>query len=367
MRFALVGCGVIGDFHARAIAQLSPRARIVVAVDRDAARASEFAAEYGGDAVTSLNEALVRKDVDAVAICTPSGVHAEQAVPALEAGKHVVIEKPVDVSLEAARRIADAERRSDRTVTVISQHRFDVSSRFVHDAVRRGLLGRLTSAVATVPWWRSQDYYSFGNWRGTRRLDGGGALMNQGIHTIDLLVWMLGRPVEVFAWTDRLAHPDIEVEDTLVATVRFENGSLGVVHATTAAYPGLGARLDMHGDRGSAVIDNDRLVYFHSASAAREVAGDYGASGDGNQVAELDLEEQASGKGAASDPDALSDAHTDQYRDFLDAVATHRRPLVTVDEAVCTLSVILAIYESAATGRPAPVVGTSASRAPQPM
>jgi len=364
MRFALIGCGVIGRQHANTIAALGPRAELVLVVDEVAEAGRRLASAHGAEAT----EALSRPDIDAVAVCTPSGLHADLAVAALGADKHVVVEKPLDVSLEAVRRVAAAERSAERAVTVISQHRFDRASQIVHEAVRDGRFGRITSGVASVAWWRSQGYYDSGDWRGTWALDGGGALMNQGIHTIDLLVWMLGRPVEVFAWADCLAHRGIEVEDTAIATVRFAGGALGVIHGTTAAYPGLTARLQVHGDRGSAVIDNDDLAYFHAAEADA-AAPAYGAAGDDNQAAHLlppDTDGPATAAGA--DPAALSDAHADQYRDFLDAVEEGRPPLVTVAEAGRTLAVVCAIYESARTGRPAlvPEVDTAPVGHPDP-
>jgi predicted dehydrogenase len=341
MRIAVIGCGVIGRFHAASIAQLAPEAELAVAVDEVPERARDLAARYGAQAATSVADTLARPEVDAVAICTPSGQHADLAIAALAAGKHVIVEKPLDVSPAAARRVAEAERRTGRTITVVSQHRFDPSSQFVHRAVREGRLGRITSGTVSIAWWRGQDYYDSGSWRGTWRLDGGGALMNQGIHTIDLLVWMLGTPTEVFAWTDCLAHRDIEVEDTAVATVRFASGALGVIHGTTAAYPGLTARLQIHGDRGSAVIDDDRLTYFHAAGEEH-----------GDELRYTEPESAQAGASAGSDPGALSKAHTDQYRDFLQAVAEKRPPLVTVAEATTTLAVVCAIYDSARTGRP---------------
>jgi predicted dehydrogenase len=177
--------------------------------------------------------------------------------------------------------------------------------------------------------------------------------MNQGIHTIDLLVWMLGEPVEVYARTACLAHQRIEVEDTAVATIAFAGGALGVVHGTTAAYPGLTARLQVHGDRGSAVIDGDELTYFHAAASDAD-SPDYGAGATANQAADL-VPQQASTPSAGADPGSLSDAHADQYRDFLDAVTEGRRPVVTVTEAITTLAVVRAIYDSARTGLPVPV------------
>src|SRR5882757_698737 len=361
MRFAIIGAGVIGRTHAAAIRAVDPPARVALIVDAIPERARELADTHGAQHSASATDAFARDDIDAVAICTPSGEHADLAVAALDAGKHVVIEKPIDVTVDAALRVAKAQERAARTVTVISQHRFDPASQLVHRAVREGRFGRLTSGVASIAWWRSQSYYDSGAWRGSRALDGGGALMNQGIHTIDLLVWMLGEPVEVYARTACLAHERIEVEDTAVATIRFASGALGVVHGTTAAYPGLTARLQVHGDRGSAVIDNDELTYFHAAGAGDVPAPAYGAGGtgaDGNQAALL-LPRASRAAGAGSDPAALSEAHVDQYRDFVDAVAQGRPPLVTVADAGRTLAVVRAIYDSAEAGTPVALTSTN--------
>jgi predicted dehydrogenase len=358
VRFAVIGCGVIGRQHADSIAQLGKRAALVLAADEVAEVAKKFADDRGVEYTTSVSDALGRNDIDAVAVCTPSGTHAALAVAALEAGKHVVVEKPLDVSLEAAERVRAAEQRSDKTVTVISQHRFDPASLLVHRAITDGRLGRITSGVASVSWWRSQDYYDSGEWRGTLALDGGGALMNQGVHTIDLLVWLLGQPNEVFAWTDCLAHTGIEVEDTAVATIRFASGALGVIHGTTAAYPGLTARVQVHGDRGSAVIDDDELAYFHASRTGAQ-APDYGADGADNQAALVLPRTGKSAPSAGADPAALSNRHTDQYRDFLDAVEQGRPPMVTVDAATRTLAVVCAIYESARSGRPVRIAASS--------
>lgn len=360
MRFAIVGAGVIGRTHAACIRELAPRATLALVADKSHSRASDLATAYGAEATTSPTAAFTRDDIDAVAICTPSGLHAELAIAALEAGKHVLVEKPIDVTLPAAQRVADAEARASTTIAVVSQHRFDPSSQLVHRAVQEGRFGRLTSGVASVAWWRSQDYYDSGDWRGSWALDGGGALMNQGIHTIDLLIWMLGEPVEVHARTARLAHQRIEVEDVAVATIRFAGGAFGVLHATTAAYPGLTARIQIHGDLGSAVIDGDRLTYFHAATGTAEAAADL------NQAADL-LPHQDPAPTAGSDPSALSDAHLYQYLDFIEAIEQRRPPAVTVSDAIRTLAVVRAVYESAKTGHSIPVEVPAARRtAPTP-
>ncbi len=344
MRFAIVGCGVIGPLHARTIAALGGRAELVATVDVREDRATALAGEYGGKPYTSLTEALARPEVDTVAVCVPSGRHVDIALQALAAGKHVVVEKPVDVSDEAAARLARAERDAPGTVTVISQHRFDPASRVVHEAVANGRFGTVTSGLASIALWRSQRYYDSGDWRGTWALDGGGALMNQGVHQIDLLVWLLGRPVQVHAVTGLLAHERVEVEDTGVATIRFESGALAVVHGTTAAYPGMANRVQVHGSRGSAVIDDDVLAFFHAAGDTGD-APDYGA-GTSSDQSETVLPD----RGAHDPATGQVDAHRRQYEDFLDAVATGRPPLVTVGQARRTLSVVNAVYASARTG-----------------
>jgi predicted dehydrogenase len=349
MRFAVIGAGVIGRLHAQTIQSLQPRAEVAVVVDTVAERAHSVAQEVGADATTSLAEALARSDVDAVTIGTPSGLHADAAVAAIEAGKHVIIEKPIDIRLDAARRILEAEKRSDRTVMVVSQHRHDPASLIVHDAVKNGKFGTLTSGNAIMSWWRSQSYYDSGDWRGTWALDGGGALMNQGIHTIDLFTWFMGEPLEVYAWTGCLAHERIEVEDTAVATVRFANGALGVIHGTTAAYPGISTRVQVHGDRGSAIIDHNQLVYYHAAKDSSEDYP-YGAGPKANQAAEVLAEYGYSESSEEAEPTVAgltATSHTTQFQDFLDAVEQGRPPLVTAEEATRTLALIRGIYESA--------------------
>ena len=352
-RFAIVGAGVIGTQHGLVLSQLADRAELVAVVDLQRDRAEKLAAERGGQVFTSLTDALAGEDVDVVAVCTPTGAHGEVAVEALEAGKHVIIEKPAEVTLDKTDRIIEAQRRAGTLVTVISQHRFDPSTEIVVAAIQAGELGRLTSGIASIDWWRGQSYYDSGEWRGTWDLDGGGALMNQGVHTVDLLLATMGRPVEVFAYTGTLAHERIETEDVAVGVVRFENGALGLLHASTAAYPGLSARLQVHGDKGSVVIDNDQLTYIHRADRAGD-RGDvaYGAnSATENQIESLGLAEGAAAA-AGSDPGQLSDAHRYQYENFLGALRGEEDLRVTLETNRRSIAVITGAYESARTGKP---------------
>jgi UDP-N-acetyl-2-amino-2-deoxyglucuronate dehydrogenase len=350
VRFGILGCGVIGPHHARAIAGLED-AELVAVADVVPELADKLAGEYGCSAHYGLGEMLSEAELDAVCVCTPSGMHAGDAIAALEAGKHVVIEKPVDVTLEATDRLLEVQRATGGKVAVVSQHRFDAATLAVHRAISAEQFGRLTTGSAEVRWWRSQSYYDSGGWRGTWELDGGGVLINQAIHSIDLLQWLMGRVAEVNAYTGLLAHERIEVEDTAVAVLKFDGGALGTIVATTAAYPGLTARIAVHGDKGSAVIDDDELVYFHAAGVGMEAEA-YGGGENQSERVMGDYEGSSRGPGAGADPRSLSMAHRDQISDFVEAVEEDREPSVNVEEGRKPLAIIAGIYESARTGGP---------------
>jgi UDP-N-acetyl-2-amino-2-deoxyglucuronate dehydrogenase len=348
--FAVVGAGAIGRVFADAVAGAADaELRLVVARRPDPAR--ELAEAHGAAWSTDLEGYLATaEDVDVVIVATPSGTHADVAVPALEAGKHVLVEKPLDVTLAAADRIVEAERRTGNVVAVVSQHRFDRPAERVAAAVRDGHLGRLTSATASCAWWRGQSYYDSGAWRGTWALDGGGATMNQAVHIIDLMLAMLGPPEEVFAYTGTLAHERIEVEDTAVAVVRFASGALGTVHATTAAYPGVEAALRVHGDAGSAVIVDDDLLFLHATDGVAPEVRMAESGAATNQVTATDR--------LGDDERGLGPAHERQLEDLVAVVRARQRgdrsarPRVGTTEGRRALALVLGIYESARTGRP---------------
>lgn len=350
-RLAIVGAGTISKQHGIVVSQLEGEVNLVAVVDTDPAKARALAEERGGRPYGTLSEALAAESIDIVVICTPTGTHAELAIEALEAGKHVIIEKPADITVERTDEIIAAQARSNTLVSVISQHRFDPSTEIVLGAVERGDFGRLTSGVASIDWWRGQSYYDSGAWRGTWALDGGGALMNQGVHTVDLLVAVMGRPVEVFGYAATLAHEDIETEDVAVGVVRFASGALGVLHGSTAVYPGLVARLQVHGDRGSAVIENDRLTYFHSTPQGTEPAeAFFGAQGGStNQAAQFQDPEQEAGTSVAG---RMSGAHLAQYRNVLAAIRGEEPLRVTLEDNRQAIAIITGLYESNRTGAP---------------
>jgi predicted dehydrogenase len=344
-KFALVGAGVIGRHHGLVMSQLADRVDLVAVADVEPDRAGQLAAARGGRPYASLTEALAGEEIHVVVVCTPTGRHGEVAVQALAAGKHVIVEKPAEITVDRTDEIIAAQQKAGTLVTVISQHRFDPSTETTLAAIGRGELGRLTSGIASIDWWRGQSYYDSGDWRGTWNLDGGGALMNQGVHTVDLLVAALGRPVEVFAYTGTLAHERIEVEDVAVGVVKFESGALGVLHATTAAYPGLSARLQVHGDRGSAVIDNDQLAFFHATAEGTDPEEKLMGTTQATSAS-------SAGATASSNPGELSDAHRLQYLNFLGALDGTEELRVSLATNRQSIGVITGVYESARTGRP---------------
>jgi UDP-N-acetyl-2-amino-2-deoxyglucuronate dehydrogenase len=356
LRFALVGCGVIARTHARALAQLAGRAELVACSDVDPERAEALAAEFGLKAMT-FDDVLADPDIDAITVCTPSGRHAEVGVPALLAGKHVIVEKPMEVTVEACDRLLEAQRRTGAVLAVVSQHRFDPASRVVKDAVDDGTLGRLVLVDCRIPWYRSQEYYDSGDWRGTWDMDGGGALMNQGVHTVDLLLWTCGPVRSVYAQARTATHERIEVEDVVCATIELANGAIGTIVASTGAYPGFPARLAVHGSAGGAVIEGDRLAALATVDG-RAVVGET-ATADalqvatgGTRAATRGVDAAQAAAVAATDATEWGRAHRDQLLDFVEAVQGGRAPLLDGHQGKEAVALVRAVYESAQTGRP---------------
>src|ERR1700761_5713023 len=336
--FGVVGAGVIGAFHAAAIAMV-PDARLVAATDVDPGRAEAFAGRHGCVAAPDLDALTGRDDVDVVAVCVPSGLHAEVGVRAAQAGKHLVVEKPIDVSLAAADRLIAAAAAAGVTATVISQHRFDPGVVELRRLIDGGAFGRLLLGQASTKWWRSQDYYDSAAWRGTRAMDGG-ALMNQGIHYADLLRWCLGPVTEVSAVTVTQAH-EMEAEDCALATARFASGAVGTITATTSVVPGFPERLEISGTEGSVVVEDGMLVYREVPSGANGADVTVGAAEAGGE-----------GSAAADAGDLGGRAHAAQVADFVAAIGEGREPAVTAADARATLELVCAVYQSGREGRP---------------
>jgi UDP-N-acetyl-2-amino-2-deoxyglucuronate dehydrogenase len=345
LRFGLVGCGVISPLHAQAITSL-PDAELSAAADIDPEKAQKLAVRYGARAYTNMDEMLTHEHLDVVVVCTPSGMHGEYACRAMRAGRHVIVEKPMEIHLETIDEMLRVQQETGVKLAVISQHRFDPAVQQVRSLVEENALGRLVLGNAIIPWWRSQAYYDSGDWRGTWQLDGGGVLMNQSIHYIDLLQWMMGPVSSITAYADTLGHR-METEDVAVAVLRFASGALGTITATTGAYPGLAARLELFGNRGSAVIEGDELGYLHLARDEQEEVGAYGA-GSKTSLAEKRRNEDS----AASDPAALAfRSHALQIADMIRAIREDSVPLVDGHAARLPVEIILGIYEAARSGK----------------
>ena len=349
--FGIIGTGVIAAIHADAIAMLSETgladARLVAVTDVAPGAATAFAAARGCPAEPDLAALLARRDVEVVCVCVPSGLHAQIAVQAAKAGKHLVVEKPIDVSLDAADRLIDAARAAGVALTVISQHRFDPGLVELKRLLDDGALGRLVLAEASTKWYRTQGYYDSAAWRGTWAMDGG-SLMNQGVHYVDLLLWCMGPVTEVTALCATQTH-QVEVEDTALAAVRFSSGAVGTIVASTAVLPGFAQRLEITGTAGTVVVE-DGLIVRRALRAELP------------ELAESDHNENAPSPSAAHA--ALDSAsHAAQIADLLAAIDGGRPPSVTAESGRAALEVACAVYQSAREGRSA-VIPVAAAEDP---
>jgi len=341
--FGIVGSGVIAKIHAEAIAMLH-RARLVAVTDAAPESARSLAGAFGCATEPDLGALLARDDVDVVSVCVPSGLHAEVAAAAAAAGKHLVVEKPIEVSLAAADRLIGAAAEAGVAVTVISQHRFDRGLIELRRLLDRGALGRLVLGEASTKWYRTQDYYDSAPWRGTWSLDGG-SLMNQGIHYVDLLLWCLGPVAEVTALCATQTH-QVEVEDTALAALRFSSGAVGTIVSSTAVFPGFAQRLEITGTAGTVTVEDGQIV----RRALRDGPGEPGPD--------------AGPPGAAAPPADLDPAsHAAQIDDLLAAIDAGRRPSVTAEDGRAALQVVCAVYESAREGRTVLIAGDPAAAA----
>lgn len=342
--FGVIGLGMIADFHVKAIQSL-PNARFVAGFDMVPGRAEAFCALHGGTGYDDLNRFLQDPAVDVVTITTPSGAHLEVALKAMQAGKQVLVEKPLEITSERCDVMIDMAAQCKVSLGGIFQSRFFEAPRLVKHAIEEGRFGRLTLCDAQVKWFRSQEYYDAVKWHGTWKLDGGGALMNQAIHAVDLLQWLCGPVTEVFGYADTLAHQRIEVEDTAVATLRFESGALGVIEGTTAAYPGFLKKIELCGSQGCATLEEENLSCWQFSEERPEDA----------HIRETYLAATETG-GGAGDPKAIGfQGHALVFADFLHALDSHTLPMITGLEARKAVRIIEAIYQSARVHAPVEV------------
>jgi UDP-N-acetyl-2-amino-2-deoxyglucuronate dehydrogenase len=335
INFAIIGCGVISEWHAKAIEEIEGATLIGVTDVYEPSRI-RFAESHNVKAFDSVESLLSDPSIDVVNICTPSGLHAPLAVAAANAGKSIVVEKPMAITAEQIQDILNACDKNNVKLAVISQLRFSDAVCSLKKAVDEGLLGKLVLGDLDMKYYRSQEYYDKSAWRGTWKMEGGGALMNQGIHGIDLLQYIMG-PVKSVSAITRTLTRKIEVEDTAVAVLEFQNGALGHITGTTSVYPGSPRTLEICGDRGTISLTEDSISSWNIEG--QDVLPDGvslgGKSGD-----------------TSSDPSNFSIAgHIRQISDMADAVRNNRAPMVDQYEGKRPVEIILAIYESSKTGK----------------
>ncbi len=329
----LIGGGNISETHARA-ARAIPDVEIAAIFGTNGDKVARLCREYGGVPYSDLGKFLLHRPMEMVAIGSPSGLHAEQGIAAARQGLHVLTEKPIDISVESADALIAETKKAGVKLGVFFQDRCKPDIVRLKRAVDSGTLGRPILADARVKWYRPADYYAKSHWRGTWALDGGGALINQAVHTLDLMLWIFGEVVRVQA-ASRTALHDIEAEDTLTAMLQFANGALGVLQATTSAFPGYPRRLELSGSEGTLVIEQDRLLAADLKSPSADLL--QGSEADSNP--------------SSSSP-VVSDArgHQAVLQDFLDAIRTGTEPRCDGKEGRRSLALVQAIYAACKSG-----------------
>ena len=345
----ILGGGGISDTHARAAAAV-PDLRVAAVCGRNASRVAALAARHDAVPFTDVQAFLRHRPMEIVAIGTPSGIHADDIETAAAHGLHVLCEKPLDVTTARIDRMLEAVERAGITLGVFFQDRSTPDLMDVKDALVSGRLGRPILADAQVKWYRPPEYYAQSPWRGTWALDGGGALMNQGVHTVDLLLWLLGDVRRVYARTLAALHA-IDVEDTAVAVLEFANGAVATLEATTAAWPGYDRRVSITGTLGTVVIELARVVKWDVREPALE-----GAAGGAAVIAPT-AAAAAAPAGAAASTHVVADAspHRRVFEDFVSALDAGRPPRVDGREGRRSVALIEAIYASSRSGQPVDV------------
>ena len=344
--FGIVGTGMIANYHAAAIQEVSKtlNVRLCGVLSRSEESGQAFAAKHNIPTYTTNPDKFFSDDdIHVVCIATPSGAHLESALQAISAGRHLIVEKPLEITEDRVDCMLNAADKAGVKVGAILQARFSKGARAVKQAIESGRFGQIVSCSAYVKWYRSPEYYK-GSWKGTLDLDGGGAVMNQAIHAVDLLQWFCGMPAEVYAQTTRRVHESIEAEDTASAVFRYKDGSFGVLEATTAAFPGWERRIEVCGSQGSAVIEDDRIVRW-----------DFRVTRDEDTELINTFAKDRSSSGASSPNQIPITGHIKHIEDMAIALATGRPLEINGAEARKTVQLVRAIYRSAATHAPVPV------------
>ena len=338
--FGIIGAGTISDIHATAINAIE-NANLVGVYSINKYKSDAFALKHRCTAFGTLEELLNVPGIDIICICTPSGIHLDPAIKSIEAGKHCLVEKPLEVTLEKCDRIIEAAKKAGVKTGVIFPSRFYENSKKVKKSIDEKRFGALVLGDAYVKWSRSEAYYKSSAWRGTWEFDGGGALMNQGIHSVDLLQWYMGTVKSVQSVIANIRHKGIEVEDTVVSALQFANGALGTIVCSTAVFPGALKRIEIMGTTGTAILEESNLIKWQFEQEAGED--------------KMIIENISGGKtlhGGVSNPADISFiGHQLQIEDMIQAIETGSEPMVNGPEGRKSVEIVLAIYESARSGK----------------
>jgi len=334
--FGIIGAGAIAEVHARAIDTIMD-AELIGVFDHNPEKTASFSARYNCRPFTTAEELCNDNNINIVCICTPSGLHLESALTAINAGKNCVIEKPLEITLERCDRIINAGIQHNVVVSGIFPMRFSRVFSELKKAVDEGRFGKLVMGDVYVKWFRKPEYYTDVKWRANLLSSGGGALMNQGIHSVDLLRWCMGKVEAVCAFTGLVGHENLEVEDVAAATLKFTNGALGVIEASTTVNPGFFRRLEILGTKGSVIIEEEKIL-----------AWNFDEERESDQKLREKFSENNNSGGGVSDPKAISDiGHLRQLLDIIKSIENGNPPAIDALEARSAVELVLAVYTSA--------------------
>lgn len=327
----IVGCGTIAYVHAEAIQRING-ADLISVYSRNRDHAERLGRKFDVMAHDNWEDFIQDDRLEIVTVCTPSGTHLDYGRLIAEEGKHVVVEKPIEVTLDRGKQLIDVCKRHGIKLAVVFQNRFIPDVIRMKKTIDDGELGKIFLGDATIKWFRTQDYYDRVGWRGTFALDGGGVLINQAIHTIDLLQWMLGKVESIYGQIGTFTHDRIEGEDAAVVCLRFQSGAMGIIEASTSVQPAMDRRLEVHGERGSAILNGNSLRVLGNGFSQPNIVN----SND-------------SGKSGASSPlqNFSVEPHQNQFEAIIDAIRIDNSPPVSGEESLESLAIVLAIYESA--------------------
>lgn len=333
MNFAIVGCGFIAKKHAKAIQEVE-NANLVAVSDKLPSAMQPYVEEYGAEAYESLDEMLLREDIDVVSVCTPTGLHAPLAIKVADSKKHVILEKPIAMTLEETDEIIEACNRNEVKLSIVHPNRFRPVVKELRKILDQNLLGKISHANATVNWNRNQAYYDQAQWRGTKEFDGG-VLMNQAIHNLDLLLWFMGTPEQIFSM-EATRLREIEAEDVSTGVIKFKSGALGLVEASTTAYgQNFEESITLFGEKGTAKIGGKNAIYFEHL----EIEGV-----EDDEI--IEIKEKIK-----EDPFGIP-GHQCIIDDMLKAIEEDRQPAVSGEEGRKSLELVLSFYESAKSNQP---------------